>query len=75
MKSFIKLLAVALMISVGNAALTTRHSLAEIFNGAYSYVNTTYVGSILLLFFFKYPNLITFYFLYYCNALINFTSR
>jgi len=36
-----KLLAIALMLTVSNAALTTRHSLAEIFNGALYYVNTT----------------------------------
>jgi hypothetical protein len=41
MKSFLRLLAVALMICVSQAALTTRHSFAEIFNGAYYYVNTT----------------------------------
>jgi hypothetical protein len=41
MHSLVRLLGVVLMCGVSHAALTTRHSLAEIFNGALYYVNTT----------------------------------
>lgn len=46
---FLKLLAVALMVTVSNAAATARHSYAEIFNGALYYVNTTYVFFIIII--------------------------